>query len=1142
MSASAGTIEQAALFLGQALKGLADQLKADPARLISRLGAAPVEDLIAAGPLKSALANAATAIADLVTAIDALDVAINVGDSPSITLHGAESLTKIATAIANLGTIGSQLESAVSGSASLSPAQKVRFRTFAQGLPKRLLALAVIDMLVERHPALTASLNLLGLIDLEMVPGNAIDPTLFPAHVDRALRLDRLGQLLTQPLQALQSVFGFGTPAFDGLVLFGRLKTMLDTRHDLAQIVITDAGLNALQAPGFVLSVDARSSPPGLIIPLRSGLSEPFSQEFQLGGPWKFTFQRDGQYGAGALLQLSPAGHVAIIPPVGPATVTATARLTANRTGKPLLLLGLAEGTRLSAEKFELSIEIKADWDSASGSARAEPSFGFAFEQMKAVLDVGGSDGFLTMLIGSGGEFDLSFAGRFTPGRGLSFAGSSGLEVAIPLHADLGPVSIESAHFVGATQGGALALEFSVDVRGALGPMTAVINRVGVVLDATFPDTGGNLGLANLDVSFKPPDGVGLSLDAGGFKGGGFLLRDTAREEYGGGLELDFQGIVTVKAVGLLQTKFPDGHKGFSLVILLFTEFPPMQLGLGFTLLGVGGLLGLSRTVDEDALREGVHQGALDSVLFPRDVAANAPQIVNDLQRLFPPAEDHFLIGPMVKFGWGTPTILSLEFGLVLDIPRPGFLILGRLQIGLPFQDLPLFDIRVAFAGGMDFQSGQFWFDGTLHDSRLLTFALTGDMAVRLYWKENANFVLTVGGFHPAYTPPPMALGKLQRLGITIFDGNPLLRAETYFAITSNTVQWGAKAELFFGVKVFNVYGFIAYDVLIQFDPFRFVATLSATLAVRSGSEVLLGIRVDALVEGPTPWHAKGTGHFEISLIISITIDVDFEITLGDSRHDTLPAVPVLPKLADAFAQPQNWRAVIPAGTNLQVSLRAFEQPEGTPVLHPFGSLEITQKLAPLNLHIDKIGTQPISDGQLFAVEQVILGAAPAQLAPLREQFAPAQFIEMTDAQKLSRRSFEQYEAGVQVGGGDAVNADYVTGLSVEYEVIYMPEHRKRVFFALAGFLFDAFARAGAVCQSALSAAQKAPSELGTPRVNIAAEQFAVASITDLTLHDEKLVFASEAEAQAAMSQLVDRDPSLTREVQVIPLSLAKAA
>ena len=75
----------------------------------------------------------------------------------------------------------------------------------------------------------------------------------------------------------------------------------------------------------------------------------------------------------------------------------------------------------------------------------------------------------------------------------------------------------------------------------------------------------------------------------------------------------------------------------------------------------------------------------------------------------------------------------------------------------------------------------------------MLSFTLTGDMAVRIYWGDNANFLLTVGGFHPAFSPPPMGLGTLRRLAIVLFSGNPDLRAEAYFAVTSNTVQFGAQ-------------------------------------------------------------------------------------------------------------------------------------------------------------------------------------------------------------------------------------------------------------------------------------------------------------------------------------------------------------
>ena len=62
----------------------------------------------------------------------------------------------------------------------------------------------------------------------------------------------------------------------------------------------------------------------------------------------------------------------------------------------------------------------------------------------------------------------------------------------------------------------------------------------------------------------------------------------------------------------------PDGSKGFSLVILIATEdFPPIQLGFGFSLTGIGGLLGVNRTAMADVLRAGIKTGTVGSILFP---------------------------------------------------------------------------------------------------------------------------------------------------------------------------------------------------------------------------------------------------------------------------------------------------------------------------------------------------------------------------------------------------------------------------------------------------------------------------------------------------------------------------------------------
>ena len=145
--------------------------------------------------------------------------------------------------------------------------------------------------------------------------------------------------------------------------------------------------------------------------------------------------------------------------------------------------------------------------------------------------------------------------------------------------------------------------------------------------------------------------------------------------------------------------------------MLITAEFTPIQLGFGFTLLGVGGLLSLNRTLDTPALMAGVKTGAVNSILFPQDVVANINRIATDIKTIFPLAEGHFVVAPMGKLGWGTPTLISLEIGVILDIPVPAIVIIGVLRISIPAEDAPLLRLQVNFAGGIDFDRGLIWFN-----------------------------------------------------------------------------------------------------------------------------------------------------------------------------------------------------------------------------------------------------------------------------------------------------------------------------------------------------------------------------------------------------------------------------------------------
>ena len=73
-------------------------------------------------------------------------------------------------------------------------------------------------------------------------------------------------------------------------------------------------------------------------------------------------------------------------------------------------------------------------------------------------------------------------------------------------------------------------------------------------------------------VKFLPPKGIGLALDVGPVKGGGYLYIDAEKGEYAGALELKILTF-SIKAIALITTKRPDGSEGWSLLIFVFGQF-----------------------------------------------------------------------------------------------------------------------------------------------------------------------------------------------------------------------------------------------------------------------------------------------------------------------------------------------------------------------------------------------------------------------------------------------------------------------------------------------------------------------------------------------------------------------------------------
>jgi hypothetical protein len=797
-------------------------------------------------------------------------------------------------------------------------------------------------------------------------------------------------------------------------------------------------------------------------------------------------------------------------------------------------IFGSATTSHLSVKGIEFTVFFR--------KSAIDTDFGIEFDikNGKIIVGVEGADGFIEKILsGIHMEMDFALGVGFTSKSGFYFRGSGGLEISIPLHLSLGPVNIESLLLRLNPVDGTFPLVAATTFNLALGPLSAVVENIGIKLTLSFPDGGGNMGPANFDLGFQPPNGIGLSINAGAVMGGGYLFFDFEKEEYSGALELTIAGFISAKAIGLITTKMPDGSKGFSMLIIITAEFsPPFQLGYGFTLNAVGGLLGLNRTMLLDPLREAVRNGAVTSIMFPQNVVANAARIISDLKVIFPAYEGKFLIGPMAKIGWGTPTLISLSLGLIIEIPG-NIAILGILKIALPEERVPLVQIQVLFVGTLDFDKKMLTFDASIYDSFILFMTLEGDMAVRLKWGDNPDFLITIGGFHPSYTPPPLALPTLRRLAINILNtAIASIRVECYQAVTSNTVQFGARADISFDLEVCAIKGDIGFDALFQFNPFYFIVSVSANFTLSAVGIDILSVHIRMSLEGPTPWRAKGTGSVSI---LFFEISADFDITWGDASNTSLPTIKILPEFIKELNKRENWNTVLSTGKNLLITLRKMDEDETNLVLHPAGSLVVQQKLLPIKVEFDKVGSNKTEDIKKVEVTGAEVDGNGLQVTDVNEYFARAQFQTLSDAEKLSKPSFEQMPGGASISSNDnkAQNGKMVRK-NVEYEITIIDKEPRKPFkrgkfYRDHDILFTHFLDGGSVSKSVLSKSYQSKLKPFDEKMTVAQEGFSVAFQANNKAFTSSATFASEMEANTFLNQQLRNNPNLKKDLHIIP-------
>jgi hypothetical protein len=661
-------------------------------------------------------------------------------------------------------------------------------------------------------------------------------------------------------------------------------------------------------------------------------------------------------------------------------------------------------------------------------------------------------------------------------------------------------------------------LESSVNGNFKIGPLLVSVERVGVKFDVTFGS--GNLGILGLSPDFKPPTGVGLAIKAGVVQGGGFLSFDTEKGEYSGALFVELEGGISLTALGLITTKLPGGQRGYSLIVVVTAEgFQPIPIGFGFMLTGIGGLLGVHRTINVEALQASVRTDAISGVLAPKNVVANAAQFLSTLGKFFPTAKDHYFFGPLAEITWGTPALITIKLAVVFEFgERTRLVVLGRITAILPRKDQDLVRLQMNVVGGIDFDRRQAFLDAALFDSRLVNkFLITGEMRLRMRWDDQPFFALAIGGVHPAFTPPA-GLEDMQRAAIVFADSESLkLRCEAYLAITSNTVQFGSRLELFAKASKFSISGEAGYDVLIQFDPFHFIASLYASLQLKAGSRSLFKVKFNGELSGPRPLRVRGKATFEI---LWWDYSVSFNTTLiGGSPPPPPPPIDVIPLLRDALLAPASWSAALAQGERL-VTLRE-EPPTAKIKIHPLSELTIKQNVVPLGIRITKYGNAPIAGGaREFRVSQVQIGTRTVTTTDVRDNFAPGQYKEMTDDEKLSSPSFEMLEAGVRIAA-DEPQCGTAVSMAVDFEEIIIPEptpaEETRPKYTMEATIVNRVSQWRGGKRRASYRAE--PIKLATR-----SKVYKVVAKTDLTKTGVAAEFQTRVEARDAFSKLTQND------------------
>ena len=650
-------------------------------------------------------------------------------------------------------------------------------------------------------------------------------------------------------------------------------------------------------------------------------------------------------------------------------------------------------------------------------------------------------------LLREGVRFDLDVTARVADGAGFSLKADGGLAAQWHLNwtLDIKPVSIgfhsvsvfariraSEDHFDARFE---VRAHFSVTVSGVV---TLVLDGPGGWVGWWADQPGDDRD----HVGVLPPTGAGLQLDIGPIRGGGFLdFTGGPNDRYGGVITAAIttpNGFPSTSVTGFglheLTGREGDANRESSFVMVLgATFYPGVPLGWGIFWVGVGVIIGIDRRADTDALRERLTSGTVGNVLFADDPIRNAPVLLGDLDAIFPPSDGGWVIGLTAQFGWmsiaGT-YFVRVGIGLIISFPGPIIVVLGSAEFKLHRLESVL-HLRIDLVGVVDPSRGAVDIDATIvHGELLKLFTVSGDAAIRIGMGDNPHLIATLGGFHPDYHPEPVVVPKLGRLRVAV-DRQKLpkwlsLSGEAYFAVTTNTIQFGLDYTAAISWGNWHIEGKLGGDALIRL-PMFFEISIHASVAVKYRFITLAGVSFKGTFSGVHPFALAGEVHVEVLFLVDATYSGSW--ALSDAAVEAAPALASLvPVLADELDTIANLTMASDADPLVQLTVDVGDRP----VFGVSGRLVWQQRRVPLAMTVSVFEGAKLARPQRVSVSVSVGTPGAAGVATQEALFAPGQFLDLSDAEKIALPSFEHHQAGIVVNLAETTSASIDVDVEVE--------------------------------------------------------------------------------------------------------------